>query len=195
MQENSEIKDQVEVIEKKPRKKREVKVKDESEKVVKEPKPKMPKKIPLQTEQENLDWISMCEYVKKEILGYPEEMKFPKELALKLKGLSEGKFIATKKIDTGVKYSYRCLYFTAIDSRQKILDYFRNNSVKIKDESHRINLVMLFMEKNINNIYLRMQSAKTIESKIENVEVRVDNVGASYTKKSKEVSDKLKDLF
>ena len=36
------------------------------------------------SEEEKRDWNELCEYFKKEILGYGDDMKFPKFLALRL---------------------------------------------------------------------------------------------------------------
>ena len=36
--------------------------------------------------KENEQWNELCEYVKKEILEYDDNMKFPQYLALKLQG-------------------------------------------------------------------------------------------------------------
>lgn len=37
------------------------------------------------SESGNKEWIELCEYVKKEILKYDDNMKFPTYLALKLR--------------------------------------------------------------------------------------------------------------
>ena len=37
--------------------------------------------------KDNEQWIELCEYVKKEILEYDDNMKFPQYLALKLQGI------------------------------------------------------------------------------------------------------------
>ena len=37
--------------------------------------------------EEKSSWNELCDYVKREILEYDENMKFPKYIALKLKGI------------------------------------------------------------------------------------------------------------
>ena len=44
--------------------------------------------------KDNEQWIELCEYVKKEILEYDDNMKFPQYLALKLQGIKRGEHIA-----------------------------------------------------------------------------------------------------
>ena len=86
----------------------------------------------------NQTWTELCTYIKKEILQYDDTMKFPKYLALRLKGLSEGKFIANKNTKSQGEYSFRTILYTCQIVRPKILNYFSQNSARIKDEQHKI---------------------------------------------------------
>ena len=51
-------------------------------------------------EPKNKEWIDLCEYVKKEILQYDDNMKLPKHLILKLQGLKKGLHIANNNIES-----------------------------------------------------------------------------------------------
>lgn len=48
------------------------------------------------TEKEKHDWYDLCDYIKYEILEYSPEMKISQTLALRLKGLAQGNFMANK---------------------------------------------------------------------------------------------------
>lgn len=111
------------------------------------------------------DWVDLCEYIKLQILSYPDEMKFPTDLALRIKGLSEGKHIANKYIPANAHYDFKTILYTCKICRPKILKYLNDNQTKIKDEHHKINIVMMFIEKEINDVYLRLQQAKKITRK------------------------------
>ena len=49
------------------------------------------------TKRDDADWVELCEYIKLEILQYPDEMKYPRRLAVRIRGLLSGNFISNKK--------------------------------------------------------------------------------------------------
>jgi len=57
-------------------------------------------------EPKNKDWVELCEYVKKEILQYDDNMKIPTYLVLKLQGLKKGQHIANNNIKITTKYTF-----------------------------------------------------------------------------------------
>ena len=148
------------------------------------------------TDEEKNSWLELCEYVKLQILGYSKEMKFPKDLALRLKGLSEGQFIANKNIPIQAKYDFKTILITCKICRPKIVKYINDNQTKIKDEKHKINLVMMFIEKEINDVYIRLQQVKTSEIKVQDIDMKNQvNQGAEYQPKTKKEDKKLQDLW
>lgn len=142
------------------------------------------------TEKQNQDWIKLCDYIKKSILGYTSEMKFPKYLALRLKGLSEGNFIANKHCEPQASYSFEQILITSKLVKPKVQNYFNHNSAKIKDERHKINLIMLFIEQEINDVVLRLQNKKDNEKKFETMDF--DNVFCNNTNYVARNEDKTK---
>lgn len=142
----------------------------------------------------NQTWTELCTYIKKEILQYDDTMKFPKYLALRLKGLSEGKFIANKNTKSQGEYSFRTILYTCQIVRPKILNYFSQNSAKIKDERHKINLIMMFVEQEINNVSLRMKQTEEVHKKIQGIDFP-DVKKAEYKRESKVENKNLKDLW
>lgn len=118
--------------------------------------------------EKNKEWIELCEYVKLEILRYDDNMKFPSYLALKLKGLKTGNHIANNNIPANACYDDYTILCTFKLCKKKILDYIDKNETKIKDENHRINLIMKIIEPEINDVYLRIQHKKQSEEKFEN---------------------------
>ena len=118
------------------------------------------------TEKEKHDWYTLCDYIKYEILEYSPEMKFPQSLALRLKGLAQGNFMANKNIKPNASYTYEQILITAKICKPKIIDYFSKNSAKINGESHKINLVMMFIEKEINDVVLRLKQKEKNDNEI-----------------------------
>lgn len=148
------------------------------------------------SESGNKEWIELCEYVKKEILKYDDNMKFPTYLALKLQGLKKGQHIANNNIKTEACYDDYTLLCTFKICKNRILDYLEKNEIKIKDEKHRINLIIKIVEPEINDVYIRLKQAKKREEKIADTSFENHySKGAIYTKKTHDVSEKMKKLF
>ena len=144
------------------------------------------------------DWVELCEYIKLQILGYPDEMKFPKDLVYRIRGLSEGKLYSNKKTQNQAKYDFKTILYTCKICRPKIVKYLNDNQTKIQDEHHKINLVMMFIEKEINDVYLRLQQAKKTQDKVKDIKMDNQiNQGADYQSQSKDTNTdkKLKDLW
>lgn len=146
------------------------------------------------SKEQNHDWIELCNYIKDNILEYSSEMKFPKYLALRLKGLSEGNFIANKNIKPNAKYSFETILLTCKLVKPKILKYFFNNAVKIKDERHKINLILYFIEQEINDVALRLQQKQKNDKIIESINM-LDYKETTYKPIACKKNNNLKDLW
>lgn len=147
------------------------------------------------TDEELKQWNELCYYVRNEILKYDESSgkKFPTDMALRLKGLSEGKFMANNKIKSLGNYSFYEILMTFKFCKLDIMIAMRN--VEIKDETHMINLIMKIVERNINTVVDKIKIKKETERKILNVELN-EGTKLNYKKKSREVTNKrLKDLI
>ncbi|MBY6838673.1 hypothetical protein HYH46_14885 [Clostridium botulinum] len=147
------------------------------------------------TEIEKRDWNELCEYVKKEILGYDNGIKIPKFLILRLKGLKDGKFICNNKTKSLANYTYYEILTTF-----KVNKILIKNSIlpvsKFKDEQHRINYIMAIIENKINDVAVRIREVKLSEIKSNNIEINICNNKATYVKKTKEVKNsRLKGLL
>ena len=146
--------------------------------------------------KKNQEWLDLCDYIMKEILRYDENMKFPTYLALKLQGLKTGKHLANNKIEDQACYDDYTILCAFKLCKNKILDYLVKNETKIKDERHKINLIVKFVEPEINDVYIRLKQAEKKKASIEDKSFDNQyNEGAGYTKKTKETSNKLKTLF
>lgn len=148
------------------------------------------------TERKDDQWIELCEYVKKEILQYDDNMDFPSYLALKLQGLKRGQFIANNNAKEHANYDDYTILCAFKLCRNKILDYLSRNESKIKDEEHRINLIIKMVKPEINDVYIRLKQAENRKEKI--ADTNFDNQfnkGAEYKKQTKKVNERMKNLF
>ena len=146
--------------------------------------------------KENKQWIELCEYVKKEILEYDENMKFPQYLALKLQGIKRGEHIANNTHKANANYDDYTILCTFKLCKKKIIEYLHENEIRIADGRHKINLIMKMIEPEINDVYLRIQRAEKAKSKAEQQSFdNQSNDSAGYVKKTKEINGKMKKLF
>lgn len=136
------------------------------------------------------EWDELCNYIKDEILQYSKGMKFPKQLALRLQGLAKGVFIANKNIKPQAVYPYDTILYTAKLCKQKLLNYFSQNERKINGESHKIALIMVFIERDINDVCERLRRKEKSQSVLETLQL--DNQTgeqAEYQKRSQDNSN------
>lgn len=147
-------------------------------------------------EPKDKEWKELCDYVKKEILQYDDNMKFPKYLALRLQGLKRGQHIANNNIDLQAQYDDYTILCAFKLCKQRIVDYLHDNTANIKDERHKINLIMKIVEQEINDVYLRLKNVKRTQEQIQGESFNNQSYeGAEYKKKTKDVNEKLKKLF
>lgn len=146
--------------------------------------------------EEWVDWCELYEYVKKDILGYSQDMKLPKRFVLRLQGLHRGVFMANKNIPPQAEYSYKTILLTFKVKKLDILIGLKNNSATFKDENHKFNYIMSIIESSINDIVVKMKNNEKAQAAGLEVEIQEDGNKATYKKKTEEKkNDRLKDLW
>lgn len=136
------------------------------------------------------DWIKLCEFVESNVLGYDENMKPPRSLYLRLRGLSRGQFMANNHIKRQAEYSYEIILLTF---KYSMLAINRALATKnFKSESNKINYIMVIIESNINDIYSRMKKLEESEERVKSLDMK-DNYQPTnyYENKDKEESSVL----
>jgi hypothetical protein len=149
------------------------------------------KQVNEKVNKKNNDWLELCEYVKDKILRYNNDMKFPQYLALRLKGLQNGNFIANNKSKPMANYDFKTILLTFKYCSTDIKNYIDNNKDRIKDEQHLINLIMMFIEKNINDIVKKIQEKNKTQEKLNLLDNSIlQKKSAKYISKTKFEKDK-----
>lgn len=145
------------------------------------------------TKLEKQQWDELYDYVKIDVLGYTDKI-LPKEFVLRLRGLSQGKFMANKNITSQASYTFKEILLTFKLCNSKIESAFR--SVSFTDEKHRFNYIMRIIESEINNTVDMIKRKQNAEAKadITNYDSVVSDK-AEYVTKSKGVNNKLKGLL
>lgn len=142
------------------------------------------------------DWLELCGYLHKEIMGYDESMKFSQFMALRLRGLSKGQFVANNNRPKYAEYSYKTILYTLKVCKRNILSGFMNNKTKFNSERHKFNYAMAIVESEINDVVMRLKRAKRAEEKADKIDLSNRfNDSAEYKKKTKEINKNLKDLW
>ncbi len=123
-----------------------------------------------QLEIDQVEWLELCEYVAKHILGYTEgKEKFPKHIILRLRGLREGKFKGNNKMPKYADYSFKMILYTFKAKKLDILSAC--GRIDFKDEVHRFNVIMRIVEDNINDIIRRFKKIDETNEKFDNLEI------------------------
>lgn len=151
------------------------------------------KNIKQMSEQEKLDWDELYQYVRFNIMNYDEKQSLSRNMALRLKGLLTSKFIENKNTKDKSNYSYKTILTTFKYCRIDIQNAFRTKS--FKDEQHKFNYALAIVEKNINDIYIKIKNVEKAKEEAKNTIVEVhSHVGAEYKPKEKK-KDKFSDLW
>jgi len=147
------------------------------------------------TKQEIKDWDDLYQYVKLDVLGYIDK-KVPKALALRLKGLNEGKFSPNNRTKSLGKYTYKQILTTFKLFKFEIINGLENNKSVFQDEEHKVNYMMVIIEKKINDVVDKMNRVEKSKVQGAKVEVNIGGDKAEYTTKTKEIkNNRLNDLW
>jgi hypothetical protein len=146
------------------------------------------------TEQEKQEWDDLYMYVKNEVMGYTSKV-FPKNFVLRLKGLSEGNFVANTSLTIKATYSFKVILLTFKLCKSKINDYLSRNGSSFQSEQHKFYGIMRIVESEINNTVAMLDRRVKSEAKVEVMDVEHHSAEqAEYTTKGK-VKNKFKELL
>lgn len=138
------------------------------------------------TLEEKQQWDELYQYVKKEIMQYDDKQSLPKNIILRLKGLTQGKFIANNKQKSKANYSYDIILYTFKINKQTIMNAIYGKT--FKSEMSKFIYIAAIIENNINDVYLRINNAKKSKQKTEIANVdSIYNEGAEYQRKTEDV--------
>ncbi len=144
----------------------------------------------------NPEWVELYDYVHDKIMGYDKTVKLPKYIILRLQGLSKGQFIGNNKLEKLAQYDYKTILLTFKMCRLEIMNMIEKNKTTYKNEQHKFNAIMTIIDREINNVVLRLKNVKKSEEKTVNIELyNQTHDSAEYIPKSKQVKKELEDLW
>ena len=145
------------------------------------------------SKEESQNWEELYCYIKK-LMNYDENQCLSKNMVLRLKGLSTGKFMANKNIKDNANYSYKIILLTfkyCSPSIQRALD-----TVSFENENHKFNYIMRIVENNINTVYIRMKNAEKAKAEAQESDVSyAANYVNMFKAKKTNSTKKLDDLW
>ena len=145
------------------------------------------------TEEEKIAWENLYNYVKFNVMGYDKNQALSNTMVLRLKGLLTNKFIENKNIESTANYSYDTILSTFKFCSLDIQRALRTNN--FKDETHRFNYVLKIIEKNINDVYIRMRNVEKAKEEARNIAIEVPiHTGAEFKAREKK-KDRFSDLW
>jgi len=150
----------------------------------------------VERQKEYQDFLELCKYIEIEILQYPKGVTLKTKPCLRLKGLAKGIFMANNKTKSRGEYSYKVILYTFKAYKQVILQGFKNKEASFNNDMHKFNYCMVIIEKNINDVCIRLEKARKSKEKAENLNLdNIKNKGAEYKTKTKKTNDKLNNLW
>ncbi len=141
------------------------------------------------TSVEKEQWSKLYQYVKKEILMYDDSQSIPSSLVLRLRGLTNGKYIDNNKIENKANYSFQIILYTFQICKPSIMKALQTKV--FDDEKSKFNYICKIVENNINDVYMRVQKVNKSEENIEMLDTGIlSHNGGKYQKKTVEVKNK-----
>lgn len=144
------------------------------------------------SEEDKRDWEDLYECVK-ELMNYDENQALSKYMVLRLKGLLTSKFIENKNIKDNSNYSYKVILATFKYCSPSIQNAFRTKS--FKDEQHKFNYALVIVEKNINNIYMKLKNTEKAKEEAKNTTIEAPIYQGAEFKPKEQKKDRFSDLW
>ena len=150
----------------------------------------------IEAEKRWAEWCELYEYLKRDIMGYSKDLKLPQYMLMRLKGLARGQFLANRNQKPNASYEFKTILYTFKMCKMDIISGLKANMTKFNDEQHKFNYAMVIVEKNINDMVIRLQNAKQSKEKAENI--TVDNIyheDAGFKRDRKRINERLNNLW
>lgn len=147
-------------------------------------------------------WDKLYQYIKKEILGYKDNMILSTHIVARLQGLRSGKYKPWKndKVFYSNKgYAYDVILRTFIEKKIDILKAIANKT--FDNENKKFDYIMAIINNSINDVYIREQNKKNEKERFENLDINIKIEDNSNNYKNKndlqknKVANLLEDLF
>lgn len=134
----------------------------------------------------NEDFLQMCSWVERELMGYTGTQRLHKNACLRLQGLRKGQSVANNSCEMYGEYPINVIFNTFKANKFIILKAIK--SKKFDSEDQKIAYICAIVSSRINDMYTRMKNAKKSEEKSEKIDIGAQNSDtAEYQRQTEEV--------
>lgn len=155
------------------------------------------KVLTLEEKKNHQDFLEVCAYIEKELLGYENNQKLQRMAALKVKGMAKGQVVANNKCEKYGEYPFEVILLTLKANKNIIINALKKKN--IESESGSVGYIAAIIRDKLNDMYTRYINAKKIQEKVDNVNTDIITYqGAEYKaveSNDNKIKDKYKDLW
>ena len=146
------------------------------------------------TEEEKV-FRELCDYVKKEIMGYDENQQLSKFMIMRLRGLKTGQYMANKNHESMAHYPFKVILLTFKYIKHHELDYILQSKT-FTDEQHKFNYILKIVDSNINTVYNKVKKKVEEQKRLDDIQVvELPNYTNKYESKSNKINKNLEKFW
>lgn len=133
-------------------------------------------------------------FVERELLGYDENQHMQKEAVLRIKGIANGKPVASNKTQNNGNYSYALIYGTFLYCKDKIKRAIRGK--EFSSEGTKVAYIAAIVRNNINTVKQIAKKRKKAQEKAEQVDTTImEHNTAKYKSSQSKRTNKYDDMW
>lgn len=134
----------------------------------------------------NEEFLRMCSWIEKELMGYTGTQRLHKTACLRLQGLRKGQEVANNSQMMYGEYPLDVVFNTFKANKYIILKAIKGKTFGSEDQ--KMAYICAIVSNRINDMYTRMKNAKKSEEKSEKIDVGAQNSeAAEYQRQTEEV--------
>ena len=134
----------------------------------------------------NEDFLQMCDWVERELMGYSGTQRLHKNACLRLQGLRKGQSMANNSHEMYGEYPIDVIFNTFKANKYVILKAIKGKTFNSEDQ--KMAYMCAIVSSRINDMYTRMKNAKKSEEKSEKIDIGAQNSeAAKYQRQTEEV--------
>ena len=134
--------------------------------------------------KKNSDFLEMCSWIEKELMGYTGTQRLHKKSCLRLQGLRKGQSVANNSYEVYGEYPLDVVFNTFKANKYIILKAIKGKTFESEDQ--KVAYICAIVSARINDMYTRMKNAKKSEEKSEVIDIGAQNSSAAEYKRQTE---------
>lgn len=136
------------------------------------------------TDKKNNDFLEICSWIEKELMGYSGTQRLHKKSCLRLQGLRKGQIVANNSCEIYGEYPVDVIFNTFKANKFIILNAMKSKT--FENEDQKIAYICAIVSSRINDMYTRMKNAKKSEEKSKVIDIGAQKYSAAEYKRQTE---------